>query len=731
MTSEHWGRVSEIFAEALDLAPSEREAYLDRCCADNPVMRREVEAMLRAELHTNGFLEGSTSAQPRLPNELPGGWTLSEKLGESEVGAVFRAQRKVNGVEEHAAVRMLNTSEFSIEAVRRLRSERRSLLELHHPSIARLLDTGAADGAPFLVVELVEGPPLLTYCTEKKLSTRQRLQLFLSICDGVQFAHQKLIVHRDIQASRVLVSATGQPKLLGFGTAKVNIQEPVTTALDVHGLGGLLRQLLTAGQRKSLSRDLEAIAVKASRGTESADDRYTSVEQLAADVQRHLQGLPVHARPATPLYIAGKFVRRNKLVALAGVGTFTGLITFAWATWYFASTKYRAEEHLQETRAIAGMMAMYVPGRIVEFPGSLDLRRKMVSFGLAYLDQQTADLDPADAKQHRLYGLGYFNVANALGGPGMSNLGNFDEALRCYRKVIDLLWQDGPPAGRDTEVHEAIGLSLTRRAESLLRLRRPAEALQAAEDCVNRASQVREGPIAQAELTCRGTRLLAMNDLAKPIPVGEVEDIIRRQAELEDKKTSVLVKMNNSYLAASLYLHLGDKARALEYAKAGLDVGAGPNRGFGVTIQRGRLLELTGRIEAALGDKENAPARFDDSFDGLRELIRKEPEEIEARTLLARALLESKEFAEDALVAGARLREAEALMRGLLKDASYPDARMLLGRILAAQSDLQNRCDLRDQALAEFGLLESARLTLPADGPVIAAVRAKACTSKP
>jgi tetratricopeptide (TPR) repeat protein len=780
-----WDRLSIIFSAALDIPLSEREAFLEKECSGQPELRKEVESMLRAEAQSIGFLEPDVHGPPQVPKDLPGGWHVLEKIGEGGMGAIYRARREADGFTQIAAVKMLPVAHLTPELGRRLRAERRILSALQHPYITRLLDGGSTSGGvPFLVMELVEdGLPVPEYCQARRLSIRERLELFLKVCEAVEYAHQQLVVHRDIKPSNILITPDGQPKLLDFGIAKLLEEDsvdgegtrtmyralsvnyaspeqlrglPVTTSTDVYSLGTLLTEILCGERRdltsiatperaaeylerepplkpgsirKDIPRDVDAIVEMATRA--EPHSRYSSVAHLAADIRRHLDGLPVLARNGTFRYRAAKFVNRNKLVLAVAATTVTGLIAFAWAFIRAENQRYRAEQQLSETRAIAGMMAMYIPGRITEFPGSLPLRRRMVNYGVAYLDQQTAERDPTDARKRLLLGMGYFNVANSLGGPNVSNLGMFAEAARCYRIAVTLLMEDDVALRRERDVLSTISLSLVRRPETLLRLRRPQEALQAAEECIQLSGQIREDTAGRAELTCRATRLRALADLGQAVQDSEVEAILQRESEVEGARGSAFAKTSNKLLAARLYLQKQDHQKALQFAIEGLDITARNDRTSALSVQRGRLLMIAARAESALGTPERAAGRFEECFDILRELVRKEPEDVESRGELARSLLESVGFVEEPQIRQARLNEAEALVRGILKDTTYPAAHFLFVRILAAQADLRQDCGLRAQALQEFAKLESAGESLPGDRPIVDAIRAKSCDAAP
>jgi serine/threonine protein kinase len=185
------------------------------------------------------------------------------------MGEVYRAARADGQYEKQVAIKLVRGGYDSAAVLDRFRHERQILASLDHPNIARLLDGGTTDdGLPYLVMELIEGTRIDDYCDAHDLNVNQRLQLFLQVCSAVQYAHQRLVIHRDIKPGNILVTKEGLPKLLDFGIAKIldpaagaeatiagpltpeyaspeQIRgEPITTATDVYSLGVVLYQLL-------------------------------------------------------------------------------------------------------------------------------------------------------------------------------------------------------------------------------------------------------------------------------------------------------------------------------------------------------------------------------------------------------------------------------------------------------------------------------------------------------
>src|SRR5262249_19968930 len=277
-----------IFFAALEkVAPQERAAYLDEACAADPGLRRRVERMLAAQAQAGSFLEQPARSPVVTLDEQPvregpgtviGPYQLLEQIGEGGFGVVFLAEQQ-QPVRRKVALKMLKPGMDTRQVVARFEAERQALALMDHPHIAQVHDGGTtSDGRPFFVMELVKGIPITDYCDQCGLTTRERLDLFLSVCQAVQHAHQKGVIHRDLKPSNVLVAMQdGKPrvKVIDFGVAKALNQRlsahtlqtgfhqligtplymspeqaelsplDVDTRADIYGLGVLLYELLT------------------------------------------------------------------------------------------------------------------------------------------------------------------------------------------------------------------------------------------------------------------------------------------------------------------------------------------------------------------------------------------------------------------------------------------------------------------------------------------------------
>ncbi|MEQ1922887.1 MAG: protein kinase, partial [Pyrinomonadaceae bacterium] len=413
MDEQRWKTVKEMFLQALEIGVESRPAFLDKTCRGDAELRNEVESLLATHNDAADFIE-----QPAFDNSrvFSNGFDDIEKhfknykiireIGAGGMGAVFLAERDDGEFAQQVAIKIIRQAVADREIIDRFRRERQILANLNHPNIAKLLDGGvSANGEPFLAMEYVEGELITQFAETNHLPLEQRLNLFLKVCDAVQYAHQNLIVHRDIKPSNVIVTKTGEPKLLDFGLAKLLGDEhdlevtqtafraltpayaspeqlanlPITTASDIYSLGVVFYELL-AGRRpfrfenKSLDEiirtiteseppppstnrdvaatnpglkgDLDTIALMALR--KEPERRYKSVEAFADDIRRYLQGLPISARPATYKYRAEKYFKRHKIGVLAAalilLSLIGGIVVSVWQAQIARREKANAEK---------------------------------------------------------------------------------------------------------------------------------------------------------------------------------------------------------------------------------------------------------------------------------------------------------------------------------------------------------------------------------------------------
>ncbi len=360
MTPRKWLIVEEILVAIWACPQEERGQALIGYCNSDTELIDEVTSLLEAHERANDWKEpeavdGSTG----LTTRSFGPYRLERMIGRGGIGTVYLAYRADGNFEQKVTIKLLSFV-FELEVVQeRFRQERQFLASLNHPNITRLIDGGISpDGELYLVMEYVDGVPIHVYVQREALSELQRLDLFLEVTKAVIYAHQHLIVHRDLKAENVLVSEDGVPKLLDFGTAKLMSGddfdrvtsrglltvasaspeqlrgEEATTLSDVYSLGVLLYELISGqrafvggiatrfeadAERKHLGELRGDLALIVRKATAPAPiERYSSVDRLAEDVRRYLTGRPVLAHPESATYRARKYIRGKRCHPVAG-----------------------------------------------------------------------------------------------------------------------------------------------------------------------------------------------------------------------------------------------------------------------------------------------------------------------------------------------------------------------------------------------------------------------------
>jgi serine/threonine-protein kinase len=403
---DQWPRFSARLDELLALPDAERSAWLAALPAADADLRDGLSEVLRSLPGAGeGFLDGVPPLPPAPPAGGPvagavvGPYRLLGELGRGGMGVVWRAARADGAFAREVALKLPHAHLLAGAVRERFDRERDILAALDHPHIARFYDAGlAADGQPYLALEVVDGRPITDWCREQALPMPARLALFAQVADAVSHAHGQFIAHRDLKPANVLVTADGQVKLLDFGIAKLLAGEdgdgaptdstaltraqgllatpryaapeqlaggPVSVATDVYALGLMLYELLTdqpppppgqhvpppsrtapdPARRKALRGDLDAIVDRALQPR--PPDRYASVAALADDLQRHAEHRPIQARHLGAWSLTWRYVRRHRVPVAMGSALVLALLAgsagIAWQAHEARAQARRAE----------------------------------------------------------------------------------------------------------------------------------------------------------------------------------------------------------------------------------------------------------------------------------------------------------------------------------------------------------------------------------------------------
>ena len=319
-------RAKALIVQALDLPTTERESFVVNECGSDHRLRTEVLSLLAqhaspADIVESGVLSIDVNdvIEDRWIGQSVGAWTIEERIGTGGMAAVFRARRADESFDQTVAVKVMAAQLVSPSAISRFRAERQILADLDHPFIAKLVDGGTtSENLPYLVMELISGPPLDVYCDNQRIDLAGRLELFRNVCQAVHHAHRNLVVHRDLKPSNILVGSNGDPKLLDFGIAKFLpgnatpgsptdtqtgfqvmtpeyaspeqvLGNPISISTDIYALGVILFRLLTGRSpygkaRSDLQQLREAIIEgKVKRASDMVASTMYSIEPDTAD----------------------------------------------------------------------------------------------------------------------------------------------------------------------------------------------------------------------------------------------------------------------------------------------------------------------------------------------------------------------------------------------------------------------------------------------------------------
>lgn len=442
-TEQRWQRLQDLFHAACELPTESRETFIQRNSSDDALLRDELLAMLR--------IEGSATHQVRQPmrstralieatQTLPPGarfgpWAVDQPIGRGGMGQVYLAHRADGAYEREVALKLVSQSLLDAHQRACFEVERQWLAQMHHPVIAQIHDAGTDEqGRPWLVMEYIQGEPITHFCEQHALNLRQRIELFLRVCDGVLHAHQKGVVHRDIKPANVLVSQVDgipTPHLIDFGiaTGAGDTAQPAGTPSymspeqadpaqqgdnrsDIYSLGALLYEIVSgkrppaAGEDddtrvpshrirtlnaedvlslaerrglkpqhliRTLREDLDWVVTRAMQPDPAK--RYQSISLLTDDLHRFLDGYPVSAAPARRSVAARKFIARHRLGASAAALVLLALVGgLAGTLWALQKAEREATRARVTAEFLGSVLSSVDPDSSRELDKTLMLR---------------------------------------------------------------------------------------------------------------------------------------------------------------------------------------------------------------------------------------------------------------------------------------------------------------------------------------------------------------------
>jgi eukaryotic-like serine/threonine-protein kinase len=515
MSPQRWARLESLYDAAVTLSPTERARFLEEQCGDDEELRRELTVMFGdgdsiTKMVAQAAATVEESSEGRIGQRL-GPYRIHRLIGQGGMGAVYEGVRE-DDFRKRVAIKLVKYSFDSDFARRRFQQERQILARLDHPNIARLLDGGDYEGrVPFLVMEFIEGEPLLARAST--LGIPAKLRIFQKVLSAVAFAHRELIVHRDLKPANILVTGTGEPKLLDFGIARLLDEEgrtaqtmtagammtpdyaspeqakgePAGVLSDIYSLGATLYELLSGARphqlesystaevyraiceveprppsdlaadrrvQRDLRGDLDTLVLHAM--AKDPAKRYSSAEAFSTEIERYLQGLPLTVRRASSFERARKFVRRNRLAVAASAALAASLVGGITVSTFEAR---RAERRFAQVRELANTFLFQFYDQVTPLPGSTAVRASIVETARKYLDGLANEAGNDKGLIVEL-AQAYERLGAVQGRTGMANLGQVEQARVSFRHAIGLY--DRLPVDRNSpqELRRKLGNTL-------------------------------------------------------------------------------------------------------------------------------------------------------------------------------------------------------------------------------------------------------------------------------
>ncbi|MCU0227618.1 MAG: serine/threonine-protein kinase, partial [Bryobacterales bacterium] len=441
--SADWERITELLALAVEQPPERRLEWLHQT-GEAPQRIARVEDLLSAYEDAPHFME----PQFPIPGKL-GPWVVRGELGHGGMGRVLEALHEDPSLGRRVAIKVIGEGRAVPGLLEAFLQERAILARLEHPAIARLYDTGCtAEGLPYFAMEYVDGIAYDVWLRESRPTPRESVRLLLSIAGAVAYAHRHFVAHGDLKPGNILITASGEPRLLDFGIARAwnatdstqlpmltpthaspeQLQgKPITAASDLYQLGLLLRMA-------ELETDRELAAIVALCLREAPEERYPSAEALCQDLAAWMERGPVTAMGAHPWYLLRKRIQRHPLAAVLLVGMVLATAGAVWQAYRAESLRDTAVRQSSQTRQFARSLLASIPS----LPSTA--QKSIVESTVKLLEQTSANQERDPVLQLEL-AFAWMLLGQVQGLPTARNLGDPESAARSYRQAIGLAEQ--------------------------------------------------------------------------------------------------------------------------------------------------------------------------------------------------------------------------------------------------------------------------------------------------
>lgn len=595
----------DLLEQAIDQPSDMRKDWVIGQTTDDEALRARVLLLLSHDsvdgsaLQTGGAIPPNEGAPP--PERI-GAYRIDGVLGHGGMGAVYRGVRDQGDFDHTVAIKVIRPGLLRDELIERFERERQILADLNHPGIAKLLDGGTLDDdTPYIVMEYVDGLSITKWADEKYLNLHERISLLITVSEAVRFAHQNLVVHRDLTPSNVLIKSDGAVKLIDFGIARPDqgsdetLEEAsslpslsftpgyaapersksvaVSTLTDIYSLGRLLRTLTL---KNNSNKDLAAIVTMAT--AKSPSDRYGSVDAFIDDLKAVLNSEIVSARRGGPFYRIGKLVKRRPLtLASSGLvmgGLVGGLIVINSLYLEAEAARMDATNRFEDVRQLSKTMMFDMYDALERVPKSSQAQLLLAEASQTYLDDLAKDANaPSELKIETA--LGFTRLAEIQGSPSRGARLNTAQATDNLDQAVSILERVVAQSPDSNEARLALAQALINQSQILSYVMQD---LVAAEDRANRALDTAIVSTKQVDPSLENAAYSARAELAfiaQAKQADQAPSMELYKTLIEDVQKSLAARPDDTslqHLLASAETNLGRSYVFAQRAEEGLEL---------------------------------------------------------------------------------------------------------------------------------------------------------------